>query len=314
MSEFVEKLLRESFSSSFLKEAGLENDYGAYQKANEFVKKAKELISQFPSKFVSYNPKDDFSQVKIGEMTFQLFGKNNKLSQQYAGQMNAAYSPRTNVFSFFNADITYDKNSKKLSINFSEKEAVHELTHFLDLKRSGGEQTKTYLKKLAPQYTDDYLAFVKKAGREPGDQDAQALWQNHTGQSATKGRDRDEYSNDPYELNAHFMEHIMPEVNNYISKTMEVPPTFEEFKNKIFQTVLNNNDFNTFYKHLNDQNKRKIIKRIAVYYQQLKDFVAKDQHVDFSKENTSLEIEKPVLDKFFQKIKGIMGGGNKKAA
>lgn len=304
MSDFIQKILFE---------ANLENDYAAYQKAGKFIQRIKELVSEFPNKYVSYNPKQDFSQVKVGAMTFQIFGKNSPVSQENVGVMNAQYAPRANMFNLFHADINYNQDTKKLNIQFNEKEAIHELIHFLDFNRGSEKQTKDYLEKLAPEYTKEYLAYCEKAGIEPESKNAQILWQNHTGQKPTLDRDRGEYSNDPYELNAHFMEHIMPEINDYITKTMEVPKTFDEFKDKIFNNVLNNREFQDFYHHLNKQNKQKLLKRIGVYYQSLKTFVAKDQHVDFNHSNTSLPIHKPVLQKFFQQIKSVMGRQNKAA-
>ena len=304
MSHFVTKILIE---------AGLENDYAAYQKANEFVKKAKELITQFPNKYISYNPEQDFSQIKIGNMILQIFGRNNSLSQRYAGKMNAAYEARKNILNLFGADINYDKNTKKLTIEFNEKEAIHELTHFLDLKRSSGVQQKDYLKKLTPEFTKEYLQWTKEKNLDPQNPLVFTSWEAKTGQSVQVQRDFNEYVNDPYELNAHFMEHIMPQINNYVTKTLEVPASFDEFKNDIFNNALNDKNFKNYYKVLTDQNKKKFLKRIAVYYQELKNFVVKEQHVDFSKENTELEIHKPQLSKFFQKVKGIFGQ-NKKAA
>lgn len=305
MSDFIQKILIE---------ANLENDYAAYQKAGEFVKKAKELISQFPNKFVSYNPKEDFAQVKIGSMMIQLFGQNNSLSKRYAGQMNAAYEARKNILNLFGTEIEYNKIKNKLDIQFDEKEAVHELTHFLDLKRSSGKQQKDYLKKLSPQFTKEYLEWTKKNNLDPDNPIVFSTWESRTGKSVQVQRDFKEYVNDPYETNAHFMEHIMPQINNYVSKTLELPSSFQEFKNGVFQNALNDRNFKAYYGSLAEDNKKKFLKRIATYYQELKNFVAKDQHIDFSKENTELEIHKPILNKFFQKIKSILGSEQKNAA
>lgn len=303
MSNFIQKILTE---------AGLENDYGAFQKAGKFVEKAKELIAQFPNKFVSYNPKEDFAQVKVGSMVIQLFGKNASISKRYAGQMNAAYEARNNILNLYGVDINYEK-SKKLSIDFDEKEAIHELTHFLDLGKSSEKQQKDYLKKLAPKFTKEYLDWTKEKGLDPDSPLVFTTWENHTGKSVQMQRDFTEYVNDPYELNAHFMEHIMPQINNYVQKTLEVPNSFDEFKNNVFNSALNDKNFKAYYKELTDQNKKRFLKRIAVYYQQLRDFVAKEENIDFNNTNTSLAIHKPVLAKFFQNIKGVLSG-NKKAA
>jgi hypothetical protein len=228
-----------------------------------------------------------------------------------AAQTNARYQPRENILSLFNVDIEYDKTTKKLDISFNEKEVTHELTHFLDLKSNGSNKQKEYLKKLVP-YADDYLAYCEKVGLDPASIAAQNVW-IASGRKVQKEVNRDEYYNDHYELNAHFMEHIMPEVNEYISKTMEVPASFDDFKKKIFSTPLNNAEFKQFYSSLSDKNKDDLLKRIKLYYDQLKNFVVQDQHVEFNTANTTLDINRPVLDKFFSKIKGMFGK-QKKAA
>ena len=306
MTDFLKKILIE---------ANLDKDYENYQKALKFVEKAKELISQFPNKFVSYNPKEDFAQVQISKMTIQLFGKNNAVAQRMLNQSpptNAGYAPKDNILNLYGIDISYDKKSKKLNVEFpsGENEIVHELTHFLDLQRSGEKSTKEYFKKIMPQelekkFTPEYLAYAKKVGRDPNDPQVYTFYQTATGQSVQKTRDFDEYANDPYEMNAHFMEHIMPQINNYISKTSQLPTDFETFKNNLFKIALNDKNFKFYYNNLTEKNKKKFLKRIGVYYDQLKNFVAKDQNIDFNPNTTSLAIHKPTLNKFFDTIKNI---------
>lgn len=308
MSSFVERILQE---------ANLENDYGAYQKAIEFLKKAKELISQFPNKFVSYNPDLDFSKVKVGEMIFQLCGENNKMSHQYRGKFKAAYDRSNNCLSVFDVNISYDKKSKKLNIQFpNENEIIHELVHFMDLKRSGKKQQDVYGKRVAPKFSDEFLNWAKEKGYNDLENTyTQTAFGISTGQSVYKNIDFKDYANDPYEMNAHFTEYVIPQINKYVSKETELPTTFDEFKNELFQNILSTKYFKDYINSLTENNKKKFLKRIAVYYQQLKTFVAKDQHVDFNnKDTTSLHIDPPVLSMFFQKIKNIFGSKQTKAA
>lgn len=308
MSFFIEKILYE---------ANLENDYAAYQKANEFLKKAKELIAQFPNKFVSYNPDMDFSKVKVGEMIFQLCGQNNKMTAQYKGKFNAAYDRSSNVLSVFNVDISYDKQTKKLSVQFpNENEVIHELVHFIDLKRSGKKQQDIYGKRVSPKFSNEYLQWAKEKGYNDIDNTyTQTAYGIVTGQSPFQNRDFKDYVNDPYELNAHFTEYVIPQINKYVSKETELPTTFEEFKNELFENILSTKYFKDYYNSLTEINRKKFLKRIGVYYQQLKTFVAKDQNVDFNnKDTTSLHIDPPVLSKFFQKIKSVFSVNQSKAA
>jgi hypothetical protein len=135
-----------------------------------------------------------------------------------------------------------------------------------------------------------------------------------TQQEPFQNREFKEYVNDPYELNAHFVEYILPIINKFVSKEAELPPTFEEFKKEVFDNIFQTKYFRDYFNTLTDVNRKKFLKRIGVYYQQLKTFVGKEQHVDFNnKEETSLHVDPPVLSKFLQKIKGVFGQ-NKKAA
>lgn len=303
------------FIEKILKEANLAADHEVFQKAGKFVAKVKELVSQFPNKFVSYNPDMDFAQVQVGKMTFQIFGKRSTETQRYGESMPAAYVARENLLNLYNIDINYDKQNKKLAIEFNENEVIHELTHFFDLKRSGEEGQKAQLKKLSPQFTDEYLTWTKKNNLDPDSPLVFQTWEAKTGKSVQKQRDYNEYVNDPYELNAHWMEHVMPQINNYISKTLVIPTAFEDFKNQVFTKALTDKNFKAYFNELSEKNKKKFLKRISVYYDQLKNFAAQDQNVDFNPNSTSLEIHKPILAKFFNKVKSIFDKeGKEKAA
>lgn len=291
-----------TFINRVIKEATLDKDMEAEQKSQAFISKVFELVQQFPkSKFISYNPKPEqnFIIVKVGNLTFQLFDSSSPHSQS-AG-MNAGFVPRNNTVNVFNVEISYDKASKKLSLNVPEnqkEEIKHEIIHFLDLKRTGKEGTEDYLKKLGA-YDKEYEKWAKANSLDPKSQLVQTMYQNRTGKSIFKPREQGEYQNDNYEMNAHFMEYVMPKMNKYILNKGEIPKQFDGFKKEILD---DNSEFKNYYSHLEDKNKKKFLKRLAVYYQSLRDFILKTPNVKFDKASTTLDINKNAIDKAVEKL------------
>lgn len=278
-----------TLAEKILREAGLEKDYEQAQIAQKYIEKVKELISTFPNKHCSYNPDLDFSAVDIGTMSFQFFGNRNIYSAAYAlhgaNRMKAAYDMRNNCTNFYGVEISFDEKKYKakqpsLTIDFNEEEALHELTHFLDFKRSGYKGQKKIMAKLAP-------------GK------AQDLNKDKNGNVSRKALDK--YYNNPYEMNAHFIEYVMPKMNAIIQNKSEIPTKFDAFKNEIFQ----NAELAGYYRNLSEENQKRFLKRIGVYYQSLKGFVAKEPDIKFDSNSTSLEVNQPILDKVFNKLKSL---------
>ena len=299
-----------SFVQKILHEANLEQDMQSELTAQKYIDKILELVSKFPkSKYVSYNPKLKFATVMLGGLKVQIYASDSTYSQN-AG-MNAGYEPRTNLLNVYNVDIQFDERNKTLKFNIPDKqreEIKHELIHFLDIKRGGKTGIKDVLSKIEQKFTPEYTEWAKKAGIDPKTKQAVTFYYNHTGQDPRIQRDYGEYVNNAHEMNAHFLEFVMPQINKYIQNKGELPKEFNTFKDEIFKS---NHEFSNYYQHLTDENKKRFLKRLAVYFQSIKNYVIKDPEVKFDKASTQLDIHNAPLDKIFKAVKNIF---TKKAA
>jgi len=157
------------------------------------------------------------------------------------------------------------KKDPKLQVSFDEKDLYHELIHLLDF-----DKIKT----------------------DPNDID----------KSYQKQRQKHGYSgyiNNPLEVNAHFFEYFMPDVIKYIEKEKDIPDTFDEFK----RGLLSNPKAKEFIEDLNDKNRKKVMKRLGTYYND----ILKNPNFKIEKGNNidSQQLKK-ATNGFVSKLKSIL--------
>lgn len=175
---------------------------------------------------------------------------------------DGGYSAKQNMIVIYNARIKAKENEKKstflktaydIDVKFDENALLHELIHYFDATRQykgsgrkvgGGEEGRKALAK----------DTSKKIHIDPNSK-------------ASKEEKLRSYYNDPLELNGYFFDSTFPDVLERIEKDQSlVDGSFKNF----FEVVESIGSFRTFYHWLTDKNKRRIQKRLAVLYMELK--------------------------------------------
>jgi len=148
-----------------------------------------------------------------------------------------------------------------LSVEFNSKFLIHELIHYFDLKSFGGNYDKfitSYMNK----------TNVGKLG-------AQAAYSN--------------YYNDPHEMNAHYFEYVLPDILQIIKQDNKIVQknSFENF----YKDIKKSKEFSSFFNELTPENQKRVLKRIATLYNELKK--SPEDLKDLTNVNVdNLEIEK----------------------
>lgn len=159
----------------------------------------------------------------------------------------------------YNSDI---QTKPKLTVNFDNNAVYHELVHYLDAKqaRSAGKAIPSAASALKANYNTNSDLFGTQKQIQYGD-----------------------YLNTPIEFNAHFFHRTMPVISSFIGNIRELPQTFDEFKSEILKVK----EVKEFFSYLNDDNKKRFLKRIGSYYTSLKsdNVVAGDGNIDDIKLN-----------------------------
>jgi hypothetical protein len=246
-----------------LQEASLSNDANKSEKAKGYITKIKELINNYRS---------DNKEIKVkglGNLSYiELYLDNfivNILPTD-KGSTKAQFKPAVN-----GGKPSIDvygariKREPKLNVSFDEKDLYHEFVHLLDFN---------------------------KIKTDPHDLD----------KSYQKQRDKHGYSgyiNNPLEVNAHFFEYFMPEVIKFIEKEKEIPGSFDEFK----RGLLSNPKAKEFIEDLNDKNRKKVMKRLGTYYND----ILKNPNFKIEKgDNVDSQQLKKATNGFISKLKSIL--------
>lgn len=117
-------------------------------------------------------------------------------------------------------------SKEPLSVKYDENVLRHEIIHHLDYKTSKTSPDK--LKSSSMKQNKDYSSYI----------------------------------NSPLEVNAHFFELFMNNIVQMIEKEREIPPSFDEFQ----RDITNDPKAKEFLEDLDEKNKRKVLKRLGTYY------------------------------------------------
>lgn len=174
----------------------------------------------------------EFVFTKIGDLEFYLFDRSTQTGQYYAARGRyAEFAPSDSDPKIYSFNNVFAYKGKKLVYNLDEESIYHEIIHYLDSKRG----TKGFMTKAAEK------------------------------QSAKNGG-MIEYFNSPAEFNAHFMEFVFPNIESFIQNKNNFS-SFEEFKNQIINY---NKRTKVFFSALNDNMKKKSLKRLYTIYDNIK--------------------------------------------
>lgn len=212
-------------------EASLANDADKSVRAKEYIKKINDII---------YNYRSDNKEIKVKgissfsfvEITFPDVIINFKPTN--SGDTKAVFNPSRNgekpTIEVYRCNIHL---KPKLEVEYDDDKLYHELVHSLDFK-----DINTHPDKIGTSSSKD-----KK-----------------TGKVSPIGYKK--YINHGLEMNAHFFQYFMPNIIKFIEKEKKIPDTFDEF----YKEITKDPKSNEFIKDLRGSNKKKILKRLGTYY------------------------------------------------
>jgi len=183
--------------NKILLEANLERDLEQKRYVNDFFKKIDNIISNYTKNndIIIYDPKTKIVSIDLDNIKIEFIGQDSeseiaKKLRQLGGA--GGYDSGDNIVYLF-ARIKYDGFlSKELSVRYDKSSLYHELIHLFDFRRTKDPT------KVADRIEKNYLKNGLKS-----------------------------YYNNPYEYNAHFLQNVMPEVEEYIKNLKSLPKSYK---------------------------------------------------------------------------------------
>jgi hypothetical protein len=248
-----------------LNEADLKNDAVKSVKARNIVQYCNDQIKAYEknNNVIKKYKNGYFDEVKINFEDFKIFFTTGPS----LGGAKARFFADTKTIVLYNCSVE-TKDNNKISVKFDDDDLYHELIHYFDMKDIPLDRVK--------QQKDS----VDKSAETKGFHAA--------------------YYNDPLEVNAHFMQHVLPKMLGYLEKKDTLPKSFTEFRN----AIVNEYSFKAWYDELDDNNKRRILKRLGQYWTEVV------SNPDLGLEDPNHKIDNSKLEKmtysFWNKVKDVV--------
>lgn len=232
--------MQHNIIDKILKEATLEKDLDRSKQASTIMGKIGQRLKSYNGENISneleYSDEFKIFFTKIGDLSVYIFGYDSPHPvAKHAKSVNreAAYAFKDKTLYVFNATLSFDEKTKHLQFDINPQTLYHELIHYLDYSKVN---------------LDKYHSH-DAAAHEKGDS---------------------KYLNDPFELNAHFHDKIVPEIEHLISQGKQVVEAIKERGWNFFrQTIFNLPNVSNYFKGLNKQNQKRFLKRLAEYFQKI---------------------------------------------
>jgi hypothetical protein len=264
-----------------LHEASFENDAKTVLLLKQYFQKAEEIIKMYDgkdSKYLTYNVDKKSIDVNLGKLifTFYAYDSSDLNAINYGSRYEGLYLSHKNPPQILVFKCKFTFNKGKLNIeDLNLSSAFHEVVHAFDAVRTKG---KNAMGQQAKKVND----------------------------SKTSAEYNNKYANNPYEFNAFFMETLMPLIEKYLVSGHPFEHTFEDFKKYVIQQY-NSNGGQSF--NMNDDMKKKFLKRIYAIYQGFKKEVKVDlKQTDETLQNLDMDkVNKKMKATIFSKIKNALG-------
>ena len=251
----------------FLAEGSLSKDANKSVQAKEYIKKIEDIISNY---------KSDNKEIKVNsigplitvEIIFPNLIVNFKTVR--SGETKAKFFPGKSGELPYIEILGCEIHVKPLEVKFNKSHLFHELIHFLDFKNIKTDPNKIGTSQSTDKKTGEFrdISFKK-------------------------------YINHGIEMNAHFFQFFMPDVVKFIEKEKKIPDTFDEF----FKDITKNPRAKGFIDDLRGSNKKKIMKRLGTYYND----ILKNPDFKIEKGNNVDDQQlKKATNGFVSKLKGIL--------
>jgi hypothetical protein len=253
-----------------LQEANLEQDAVKSVKARNIIEYIQEQVKNYEknTNVIRVYQNGHLEEVKISFEDFQVYFTTGRS----IGGANAKYFADEHKIVIYKAKIAKKENGK-ISLNFDEDDLFHELIHHFDLKDID---------------TTSQQGKILSSGSGKG--------YNTKG----GGVDQAAYFNNNWEVNAHFMEYVLPRMLEYLKGKETLPSSFSEFRN----AITSDERFQTWYHELTDNNKKRILKRLGQYWTTILD------NPKFNLEDENHKVNNEKLEKatysFWNKVKDII--------
>lgn len=230
--------------NKIIKEATLERDLKQSAAAKKIITKLKHEMDT--DGISGYLPDMKAYYTKIDDIEFFIFDKDSihelPIARRTVGD-EGGYNFRLKHLYLYNSILRV--NNGKLEFQINENVLYHELIHYLDYMKGDVSKIKTNKNKSNEKKSTKNIETVN------------------------------EYINDSHELNAHFFDKIMPHIENLIEQGTEIKQVvkgrgFDFFKTLILQQQAGDSKtIQDYYNDLTPQNKKRFLKRLAGYYQEL---------------------------------------------
>ena len=223
----------------------------------------------------------DDVQIKYKDLNVLLTSKKPKFKDN-DDSPEAQYLPNKKLLVIYGSKII--RKNGGLEVKYNNKDMYHELIHYMDFSRSYKGDVQKYTKALNKRNIK-YKVKDTTSGEE---------------KEVTK-YDTGKYYKDPLEINAHFFEFVLPNVLKIIQNNENIT---SKSVSDFVKEIMKDQKFNDFYNHLNDKFKKKIIKRIGVLYQEVKNNKSElDDIASFNVNNLEVEKKKyPWFKKMWDKF------------
>lgn len=249
-----------------IKEATLEKDVDKSSKAKNIIAYAKQQIDNYKGNNAVVKLTTMFHnnaiQVGFTDLDIIFINYDPKTGNSAEAKYPKDGKGKTTLY-VYNSNI---QTKPKLIVDFDFNAVYHELVHYLDAKqaRAAGKAIPSAASALKANYNTNSDLFGTQKQIQYGD-----------------------YLNTPIEFNAHFFHRTMPSILRFVEHINELPKTFDEFKSEILKVK----DVREFFGYLNDDNKKRFLKRIGSYYTSLKseNVTSGDGNIDDIKINNTTQ-------------------------
>jgi len=261
-------------------ESSFEKDYLKKKKAQEILDQIKDNLKN--GKYSEYSGGGYGMKIKdLNVLVYPEGSQGSNLGRKFGSV--AQFSPDyKTLYSYGNESIMNPKTKKKTIVLKNDSDNLHELIHYLDSKEIGAKKmakrghfsnvvianADIINKKLQEGKTAKQISRELKMDLDKVVNIIKTL-KLKKGKEFFKTKEINTYYyNRPEEFNAHWFEFVMPIINRILDNEEELP-SFHEFRDQVYDTegVLR------FLHYLNPKYNRKFDKRLAIYYDGLKDYL-----------------------------------------